>query len=345
MERIKTFVNGGRFYPADINAIQDRAAEMLEGTAAAIPSSHFAGRFYRTTDTNQLFLDSGMAWNAVGNQGYQDLLQAGVIASTDWSFTANINSGTGALGSTGTTGGTAWLPDPVISGALMRSVTTPATLSGLAPTPPLTTKYVSVGFELAPSIWGGAATVSVKTGIEKNTEAEAIAAPAATTAGKIKIRDVVIKNTAGVYSIAAPRDRRPWARGFLASRALASSFEATTATAVPELTIRAECTGVPIQATIAGTGVLIGTGPTSQVSASVLKDGVGVSPSVVFEPGSTVTCDTPLNLSLLMSVTAGSHLFAVQLNNGGKAEKVFLSEGSQLIIREHVQGNVNNGTS
>jgi hypothetical protein len=62
VERTKTFVNGGRVYPADINAIEDRAAEMLEGTAAAIPSSHYAGRFYRATDTGQLWLDNGTSW-------------------------------------------------------------------------------------------------------------------------------------------------------------------------------------------------------------------------------------------------------------------------------------------
>jgi hypothetical protein len=62
MERTKTFVNGGRLYPADINVIEDRAAEMLEGTFAAIPSSHFAGRYYRATDTKKLYVDDGIIW-------------------------------------------------------------------------------------------------------------------------------------------------------------------------------------------------------------------------------------------------------------------------------------------
>lgn len=65
MERTKTFVNGGRVYPADLNAIEDRAAEMLEGTLASIPSSHYAGRLYRTTDTSTLFVDNGTGWDAV----------------------------------------------------------------------------------------------------------------------------------------------------------------------------------------------------------------------------------------------------------------------------------------
>jgi hypothetical protein len=148
------------------------------------------------------------------NRGDHDFLQAGCVVSTDWSLTGNINSSTGALGSTGNTGGTAWLPDPVISGALMRSVTTPATLSGIAPSLlPASTKFVSVAYELTPSTWGAKATVTAHSGVEKATEAEAIAAPPGTTAGKLQVRRVIVKNTAGVYSIVAQWDVRPWATG------------------------------------------------------------------------------------------------------------------------------------
>lgn len=62
MERTKTFSNGSKLYPADVNLIEDRAAEMLEGLAAAIPTSHFAGRFYRSTDTKTLYIDNGTEW-------------------------------------------------------------------------------------------------------------------------------------------------------------------------------------------------------------------------------------------------------------------------------------------
>jgi|HubBroStandDraft_5_1064220.scaffolds.fasta_scaffold01601_15 hypothetical protein len=79
MERVKTFVNGGREYPADLNSIQDRAAEMLEDTLSAIPSSHFAGRFYRTTDTNQVFLDNGTEWGLIGQLNVK-LSAVGLIA-------------------------------------------------------------------------------------------------------------------------------------------------------------------------------------------------------------------------------------------------------------------------
>jgi hypothetical protein len=138
-------------------------------------------------------------------------MQAGVVESSDWSMVANINSGTGALGSTGNTGGKAHLPDPVATGDLMPSVTTPATLSGLAPTLPSSTKYVGVAYELTPSTWGAAAVVSVHTGAEQATQLAAEEHMPATTAGKIQVRRVVVKNTAGVYSIVAQFDVRVYA--------------------------------------------------------------------------------------------------------------------------------------
>lgn len=76
MERTKTFIPGGRLYPVDINAIEDRAAEMLEGLAAAIPSSHYAGRYYRATDTNELWIDNGTSWEKISGK---ESIEAGDI--------------------------------------------------------------------------------------------------------------------------------------------------------------------------------------------------------------------------------------------------------------------------
>lgn len=150
----------------------------------------------------------------VANNGLQDILQAGVVASTDWSFVATINSGTAALGSEAAAGGVAWLPDPATSGALLRSVTTPAAISGLIPSSlPTSGKYRNIGFELSPGEWGAAATVSVKAGTEKSSQAEAEASLPAVSGGKSKIRNVVIKNTGGVYSIVAQFDMRSWVQG------------------------------------------------------------------------------------------------------------------------------------
>jgi hypothetical protein len=149
------------------------------------------------------------------DQGHADYLQAGVVDSTDWSFIASINGGTGVLASTGATGGTAWLPDPIISGALMRSITPSAVLAGLkVPVSgelPTSGKYTRTTFELTPSEWGGTAIVSVRSLGERSSQAEAEAISVGAQAGKIKIRDVIVKNTAGAYSIVAQFDARIYA--------------------------------------------------------------------------------------------------------------------------------------
>jgi microcystin-dependent protein len=142
------------------------------------------------------------------NRGEIDFLQAGVVQSTDWSFAAKMeNSATCALESTAATGGVAWLPLTAIG--LVRSVTTAAKLKALKPASlPGTGKYLTVGFELTPSTSGAAATVSVVSGTEQTTQALAEAHSPAITAGKARIRDIVILNTSGVYSIASQSERR-----------------------------------------------------------------------------------------------------------------------------------------
>jgi microcystin-dependent protein len=142
------------------------------------------------------------------NRGEIDFLQAGVVKSTDWSFNAVMeNPATCALESEAAVGGVAWLPLTAIG--LVRSVTTPAKLAALKPSSlPGASKYLTVGFELTPSTSDGAATVSVVSGAEQTTRALAEANSPAITAGKARIRDVVILNTAGVYSIASQAERR-----------------------------------------------------------------------------------------------------------------------------------------
>lgn len=143
-------------------------------------------------------------------QGFADILQAGVVASTDWSLTATINAGTGELGSEANTGGIAWLPDPAVSGALLRCVQSPIKLKELKPPSlPASGKYMAVCFELIPSTWGeGVNSVALHSGASKASQAEAEAAPPATTAGRLQVLQVVIKNTGGVYSIVGQTDIR-----------------------------------------------------------------------------------------------------------------------------------------
>jgi hypothetical protein len=294
-------------------------------------------------------------WSKVDNTnlGHQDFLQAGVIASTDWSFTANINSGTGALGSTGTTGGTAWLPDPVVSGALMRSVTTPATLSGLAPTTkPASGKYMTIGYELAPASWGTAATVSVVSGTEVVTEAEALESSPAITAGRIRLRDVVVHNSSGTYSIVHERDRRPWARGFYYTSLLSPNKETTggalAVISASELGFRAECRSGLVR--IRGWGSFRCSSAEVECELGIFLDGSALNYGAIYEPrfssahrAFTMLADLPLSvtgsrlLQLAWRVSGGATLTA--LGETGSSAGVFFS------VEEIMRQNTNNGTS
>jgi hypothetical protein len=313
MERIKTFVNGGRIYPADLNAIQD-----------AVPTLQEAG--------------------------HGDFLQAGVSKSTDWSFTATINSGTAALGSEATTGGIAWIPNPSLSGGLVRTNTTPANISGLIPSSlPSTGKFMTVGFELSSGKWNSGATVTVISGIEKTTEAEAIAAPPAITANKIRIRDVVIKNTAGVYSIVFQRDRRAWSKGGFALRTIAGEFEIaekTIGSSQPSLAVRLECSGFPVRVsffaeayTTASTSLI--------VTTDYILDGVERRRG---GGGITKEANTAIGFTDILVPAAGSHLFTPVIDNNctGAALKVGpieIGRPTTFTVEEIIRASVNNGTT
>jgi len=235
-------------------------------------------------------IDSGFRALAEGmdgmNEGHQDFLQAGVVRSTDWAFAATINSGTGALGSEGVTGGVAWLPDPVVSGALMRTVATPARLENLTTGGlPTSGKYTAISYALEATKWGAAPNKGVVPGVQKNTQAEAEAAFPALGPGVISIRDIVVKNTAGVYSIVFGRDRRPWAGG---AHVLCSSFSesggrlaGSTSYVILEggnLQRRLECSGMPLRFTyLCNATELPSEG--SAYHVTVFGDGVNLQPN------------------------------------------------------------------
>lgn len=141
-----------------------------------------------------------------------DVYQPGVVESSDWVPGAgSINSGTGVLQFTAF-GGAAWLPGPV--SGLVRTFTASSTVAGLKPPVlPGPAGYLCVGVELTAS--GAAAVVNVVSGAEQVSEAAAIAAPPAVSSGKMRVRNVIVLNTGGVYSIAKEIDRRPWALGHI----------------------------------------------------------------------------------------------------------------------------------
>ncbi len=146
--------------------------------------------------------------------GYEDFLQAGVVKNSDWSFAATCTAA-GMLGSEAMVGGVAWLPDPIISGGLMRSVTAAAKLENLEPSSkPAEGKFRCIAFELTPATWNAAATVSLNPGSEQSTALAAEEHPPSTAAGKIQVRRVIMKRVGSSYSIEPTQfDVRPLALG------------------------------------------------------------------------------------------------------------------------------------
>jgi hypothetical protein len=293
------------------------------------------------------------------NRGEIDFLQAGVVASSDWNFTAAMeNSATCALESTGTTGGVAWLPLTAIG--LVRSVTSAAKLKALVPPSlPSSGKYLSIGFELTPSTSGAPATASLHSGAEKASQAEAEAAPPAATAGKIKIRDVVVKNTGGVYSIVAQRDRRPWAKGAfsIVKRTAGNIAITTTATAdinTGELAVRIESLGIfPIRfklqcsmELVSGVGAAIWFGFSDNGAA---VDGTQDGRLAEFSTPSTGE-NVPVDLDYTFVPSAGSHLFRPRYSSEfGESAKANLKATAEhpllFTVEEVTRPNTNNGTS
>jgi hypothetical protein len=185
------------------------------------------------------------------NRGEIDYLQAGITLSTDWSFTAAIeNAGTGALKSVAATGGICWLPLAAIG--LARSLTASAALAALKPASlPGSGHYMSVGFELTASKSDKPAVVSVVSGIEEATAKLAEEHVPATTAGKARIRNIVLLNTAGVYSIVSQADVRPWCTGGGAPETKAEGRIGAGAVTSPKIAASLALTGVPTASTAA----------------------------------------------------------------------------------------------
>lgn len=268
-----------------------------------------------------------------------DVYQAGVVAATDWTPGAgSVNGATGALSFTAF-GGSAWLP--AVAGGLARTFTAAAMVGALnPPLVPGPSAFVNVGVEL--TVAGAAATVSVVSGVEKASEAEAIAAPAATSAGKMRIRDVIVKNTAGVYSIVKERDRRPWARGaYFREEGPSAQVVPVAGGATLDMTglvARVECSGAPVEVTLEA----LSAQPSGETVIGVTVDG-----GELHEVGTSVGNAEQAALFggvYAFSPSAGSHLFKARTFAVGKNGQLEANSGGLLLIRERVVQNANNGS-
>lgn len=293
------------------------------------------------------------AIEGVGESQVQtDAFQVGVVAAGDWlpatGFT--INSATGAIGM-GAVGGAAWLPGPVAG--LVRTYTAPFTFTPIVPPLlPASGAYMNMGVMITAS--GAEAVVSVTPGAEKATEAEAIAAPAVTPAGKMCFRSVVVKNTAGVYSISAGRDRRPWARG--AYNLI--TFTGGTLERPPgggivgptTVATRLECSGASLRLRLSG--VAEQSPAFMNMSIGFVQDGAPLSSKHGIHLDISASEVVPsFGFTYLYDVLppAGSHLYQIEVINeaGSGTAKLRATSGVPLLFsaEEILRPNVNNGTA
>lgn len=143
------------------------------------------------------------------NQGHADFIQSGVVSESDWKITAEIVGGTGEIKSSTNVGGTAWSPDPTLGTTVLMRSSTPVKKIELLPSSlPSSGQYMVIGIELTAETWNAEAKITLVSGVAGATEAEAFEKVPAVTSGKIRLRDVMIKNTTGTYSIVTQWDRR-----------------------------------------------------------------------------------------------------------------------------------------
>jgi hypothetical protein len=281
-----------------------------------------------------------------------DVYQAGVIASTDWVVSGKEVTAASTGRVTLTAGGAAWLPGP--SGSLVRTFTPEGEVLKAVKPPALPAPggYMAVGIEITAS--GSEAAASVVSGVEKVSAAEALAAPPAVTAGKLRLFDLILLNTAGAYSNANGRDRRRWARGALArikrtSGTITLPDETVAPLDATNLALRVECSGAPVRLRLIGR-----LGSTEAVAKLGFRadgsavDGTGDGLLRFFgTTGVATQVFSPIGLEYVYTPSVGSHLFQPTGFKTGFTAAVLGTAEVPLIfmVEEVVSAFANNGTA
>jgi len=211
--------------------------------------------------------------------------------------------------------------------------------------------YMSIGFELTAS--GPEAVVSLVSGVEKSTAAEALAAPAAVTAGKVRIYDLILHNTAGSYSNTTGMDRRPWARGgeypgatYERHDHAYNEFSRTGGDCAAYGVLRCStCLAFEGMAVVSETTGALVSFHQDGVQIGSLGDTAGAGAGQYTIPATGQ--GSPFALSARFSPSAGSHLFSVAVKREASGEASLLSSAAKPLYFsvEELRPSANNGTS
>lgn len=357
-----------------------RGSEWFVYTGAGTPTGlvgMLAGDFAVRTSDGEIFGYSGSAWvdqsfsikgptgstgaagstgstGAAGSTGATGAtgpsggppssLQNGVVLATDCALSSTtVASSTGVITLTLAAANPIWI---VVSGLL-----TPVTYAGVTggtvtpSTLPATTKFRVYGLEI-----DSAGALQQVTGTDQTTQALALANTPATTSGRVRVADLVILNTAGVYTLSITRDRRPWARGAYnrinrtQNAAAGNDYSTTSASLVAidatNMQARVECSGVPLRISLRGTVSMTAGTATFQMN----MDAAELESANAWD---ATTSNTPLTITWDALPATGSHLFTPMWSTGGTVTMFAraTSPGEcQFIIEEIVRQNSNNGT-
>lgn len=280
--------------------------------------------------------------------------QNGVTASADCALSAtSMAGGTGVLTYTLAAATYLWVKKttgvltPVKFAGVTGGTLTPAVL-------PASGQYHGYGIEVDTN---GAVSLSTG-GTDQATQALALANINTLAAnGKLRVADIIILNTAGVYTLDASRDRRPWAKGFFNKVRRTTDISLTGVAAMQvidatNLQMRVETTTGQLRCFFRSwfnNAVANG-----NLDLAVFVDGVIQGDVECFRASGNTTNVNVLGIVSwdITSLGAGSHLLApawANPNGGGSIDKLFgnsaPAQGMSFTVEEIVRPNANNGTS
>lgn len=318
--------------------------------AVVLPHTFTNGTNADAVQVDENFAALVAALEAVGAAASgTDVYQAGVVKSTDWrsGLPPTIIGGTGVVTLT-LEGGAAWLPNV---GGLTRTFREVQTYTALVPPVlPGPSGFIAVGVELTAA--GAGAVLSLVSGAEQTTEALALANPPAVSNGKIRLRDLIVKNTAGTYSIVKDRDRRPWALGFYAQQKRTSGTISLGTSAflldATNLSLRVECSGEPLVITLAG----VGQSTETAYGLGLRMDGAAIDGTkdgeiIFLGAAATTSVNSPFTLQYRYVPSAGSHLFqATAVRLGGSTASIAATANNPLLFSvEELRPSASNGVA
>jgi hypothetical protein len=280
-----------------------------------------------------------------------DALQNGVIGSGDGVVTgAAVASVTGVISGT-MAAGTCWVNEPLYS-ALVRCAIPSGSFSLTPASLPATLKYAIVGVDLVAATAGAAPVLAASAkGADQTTQALALANPPATATGRVRLLDVVILNTVGVYTLSTTRDRRPWARGAYSRFVRNTSNYTTTSSTLASIDAtnlkrRVECVSGLVRVSLRGR---LEPGAGIAIFAPMV-DGSPVDGPTTTAGGlgmaSTAT-EALLNESYDLSVAVGSHQieWGWRVSSGTGTLVCDANHPVQFVIEEIVRQNADNGAT